>query len=61
MKANDLMSAMEQAHPEAIEAAAPSVPANAARPDVSDVLGRIREEQTDGGFRAPTADRKSVV
>ena len=55
MKANDLMSAMEQARPETIEAAAPSVQANAARPDISDVLGRIRGEHTDGGFRAPAA------
>lgn len=52
MKAADLMRAMES-RPDALEAAAPSLRGSDRKPDISDVLGRIRGGQTQPDFQAP--------
>lgn len=52
MKAADLMRAMES-RPDALEAAAPSLHGSDRKPDISDVLGRIRGGQTQPDFQAP--------
>lgn len=52
MKAADLMRAMES-RPDALEAAAPSLHGSDRKPDISDVLSRIRGGQTQSDFQAP--------
>ena len=53
MKTTELMRAMEEARPDMLEAAAPSVQADAPAPDVSGALRRIRGGQSDDAVRVP--------
>ena len=53
MKTTELMHALEKARPDMLEAAAPSVQADAPAPDVSGALRRIRGGQSDDAVRVP--------
>ncbi|MBR5722767.1 MAG: hypothetical protein IKX57_03995 [Oscillospiraceae bacterium] len=53
MKTTELMRAMEEARPDMLEAAAPSVSGSGSKPDLSGVLSKIRGGQPETEVRVP--------